>query len=403
MNILFYNHTGQIGGAERVLLTILAGFDRTNVQPLVICPEQGPLQNMIMELGVPVEKSPVLSARFTWRPDYALKYLQSFARVIGHLRKQITRFNPEVIHANSVRAGLVATFATIGLSKPIIWHIHDVLPRHPFNPMIRLVALASKRTRVVAVAHASAARFNVSFLPFKRQVTVIPNGIDVAHFHPRADAAEKIRSELKLSEGERIIAMVGRLTPTKGQLEVLRVLPEVLASVSGATLLLAGSPAFNREHEYADLLRRTIDELGISDRVRMLGERDDVATIMQAADVVVLNSSTEACPLVVLEAMACGTAVIATSVGDTSTMITQGEDGWIIAPRNSAALKQAIVTLLGDEQLRTRLGQNARYTAVARFSCDRFQRDMETLYSQFSRSATHRPPRQILDEKLAID
>ena len=96
-------------------------------------------------------------------------------------------------------------------------------PRHPFNPLIRVVALASRRTRIIAVAQAGADRFIGSFLPLKQRVTVIPNGIDVARFRPDATARRKIRGELKLSEGERVIGMVGRLSPKKGQLELLRV------------------------------------------------------------------------------------------------------------------------------------------------------------------------------------
>ncbi|HEY8204453.1 MAG TPA: glycosyltransferase family 4 protein [Pyrinomonadaceae bacterium] len=380
MKIHFYNHTGQIGGAERVLLTILAGVDRTIIQPVVICPEPGPLRKLIMELGVPVERSAVLNARFTWRPDRALRYLQSFARVILQLRTQIVRFDPDLIHANSVRAGLVATAATIGLRKRIVWHIHDVLPRHPFNLLIRLVALASRRTRIVAVAQAAADRFIGSFRPLKQRVTVIPNGIDVARFHPDLTARRKIRSELKLNEGERVIGMVGRLSPRKGQLELLRVFPELLRKCPNTALVIVGSPAFNREDEYAQLLDQTTKELGISDRVRMLGERDDVAAVLQALDLLVVNSATEACSLVVLEAMACGTPVLATKTGGTAEVIEHEQCGWLVPVRDEKALASAIIKLIGQPDLRARLAENGRQRVASHFTVGRQMSEFQNYY-----------------------
>ena len=82
MKILFYNHTGQVSGAERVLLMILARLDQRRFDPVVICPEEGPLLSMATSLGVPVQSVPGLEARFTWRVDRLLRYLKSFR--FGH-------------------------------------------------------------------------------------------------------------------------------------------------------------------------------------------------------------------------------------------------------------------------------------------------------------------------------
>src|ERR1700686_1286251 len=76
MKILFYNHTGQVSGAERVLLMVLARLDRRRFNPVMICPEQGPLLSLATSLGVPVQSIPGLDARFTWRLDHLLRYLK---------------------------------------------------------------------------------------------------------------------------------------------------------------------------------------------------------------------------------------------------------------------------------------------------------------------------------------
>ncbi len=380
MRILFFNHTAQVGGAERLLLMILARLDRAAFDLTVICPEPGPLQKMVAKLGVPTETVAVLHARFTWRADYLLRYLKSFANVILDLRRKVISINPDLIHANSVRAGLVVTVATLGLGKRVVWHIHDLLPRHPFNPLIRAVGFLSRRTRMIAVAQASANRFTGSFLPLRSRVTVIPNGIDLERFQPDQTAKQRVRDELQLGEDQPIIGIIGRLTPSKGQLELLRAFRRVLSEFPTATLVIVGAPAFNQEHEYLELLRRSASELRISNRIRMLGARDDVAAIMQALDLLVLNSSVEACCLVALEAMACGTPVLATNTGGTPEIIEHGRNGWLVPLADENALAAAIVRLVGDPDLRAQLAEHGRSRVRSRYSVDRFMTEIQRFY-----------------------
>jgi glycosyltransferase involved in cell wall biosynthesis len=403
LRILFYSHTGQVGGAERLLLSILARLDRASSDPVLVCPEPGALRKMGLDLGVRAETVRVLDARFTWRPDHLVRYLKSFARVVLDLRKKVIRIDPDLIHANSVRAGLVVTAATLGLKKQVVWHIHDLLPRHPFNSLIRAVGLLSRRTRFIAVAQASADRFTGSFRPLRKRVTAIPNGIDLETFRPDPIAREAIRSELHLGVDEPVIGIIGRLTQSKGQLELLHAFKRVLSEIPAATLLIVGAPAFNQEHEYEALLKRTASEPGTSDRVLMLGARDDVAVIMQALDLLIVNSSSEACCLVVLEAMACGVPVLATRTGGTPEIIEHGRNGWLIPWGDGDELATAIINLLRADELRAELGHRARETAIARFSTDRFIREIKLFYLDLINPRPSDQTSKKLDHKLAAD
>ncbi len=380
MKILFYNHTGKVGGAERLLLTILARLDRTAFDATVICPDSGDLRQMVADLGIRNEALIDLKARFTWRVDFLVRYLKSFVDVILELRKKIISADPDLIHANSVRAGLVATAATLGLGKQVVWHIHDLLPRHPFNPFIRAVGRVAPRTRMIAVAQASADRFIGSFRSLGRRVTVIRNGVDRGIFHPNQVARRQIRDELRLNGSGPVIGIIGRLTPSKGQLELLRAFPAVLHEFPTATLLIAGAPAFNQEHEYLEILNQTVAELGISDRVRMLGARDDVAAIMQALDLLVINSTVEACCLVALEALACGTPVLATNTGGTPEIIEHGSSGWLIPVRDESALAAAIAKLIGQPALRARLAEHGKQRVASHFSISHYMTELHSFY-----------------------
>lgn len=382
MRILFYNHTGQVGGAERLLLTILARLDGANFDPILICPEHGPLREMATRAAVPAESVCVLDARFTWRPDHLIRYLKSFARVILELRKKVISVDPDLIHANSVRAGLVVTAATLGLNKQVVWHIHDLLPRHPFNSLIRAVGLLSRRTRMIAVAQASADRFIGRFRALRSRVTVILNGVDLEKFHPDQITRQKIRGELQLGADEPVVGIIGRLTPGKGQLELLRAFKRVVSEFPNATLLIAGAPAFNQENEYAELLKRAAAELSISNRVLMLGARDDVAAVMQALDLLVVNSSSEACCLVVLEGMACGVPVLATRTGGTPELIEHGRNGWLVPWGDKDGLVTAIMKLIRQPELRAQLAECARQRITSRFGMDQYLREIENFYRE---------------------
>src|SRR5450432_4089607 len=152
MKILFYNHTGKTSGAERLLLMILSRLDRGRFVPVVVCPGQESLAKMVSDLGVAVETVAGLEARFTWRFDYLVRYLKSFYQVISQVRRKVISIKPDLIHANSIRSGLVATAATIGLGTTVVWHLHDLLPRHPLSSVIRAFAFLSGRTRMIAVS-----------------------------------------------------------------------------------------------------------------------------------------------------------------------------------------------------------------------------------------------------------
>ena len=393
MKILFYNHTGQVSGAEGLMLMILARLDRTRFEPVVVCPQQGPLAQMVAELAVPVESLAGLEARFTWRADHLLRYLKSFLRVISQIRQKVILIKPDLIHANSIRAGLVATAATFGLETPVVWHLHDLLRRHPLSTAIRAFAFLSPHARMIAVSQAAADKFSGAFLPWKDRVRVILNAIDLAKFHPNETARQKIRDEFQLGpensctaavpgipQGRFVIGIVGRVTPEKGQLELLRAFAQVLNEIPQATLVIVGAPLFNRDHEYLQLLKQTASELGIAERVRMPGARRDVAAIMQALDLLVINSSVEAFCLVALEAMACGTPILAVVSGGIPELIEHGKNGWLLPRRDEQTLAAAILELARQPALCAQLAEQGKQHIDSRFCADRYVTELEAFY-----------------------
>lgn len=380
MKILYYNHTGQVSGAERVLLMILAKLDRTIFQAELLSP-RGELPNAATALGVTHSEIDNLSARFTRRPDHLFRYLKSFTGLMRQVRSRVKSSQPDLIHANSVRAGLLMTISTAGLKVPVLWHVHDMLPHHPLSTAIRLVVFCSRRTRVLSISNAVRERFCGDLLRGKeRAANLILNAVDLERFRPDMAARDSIREELGLTQGDSVVGIVGQITPRKNQQGVLEAFGLVVKQLPLATLLIVGAPLFNDDDEYQKGLERTIDDHFLVDRVKFLGARNDVPAITNALDVSIVNSRIEPFGLVVAEAMACGVPVLATAVDGISEIVTHGEDGWLVPSQDKAALASAIVDLIKSSDLRSQLAARGLETVRRRFNSQRYMSEMQECY-----------------------
>jgi glycosyltransferase involved in cell wall biosynthesis len=379
MKILYYNHTGQVSGAERMLLMILERLELNSFDPVLLCPRSGELAPTAGRLGVTVETVPNLNARFTLNISVLVRYLFSFLQVIRAVRRKVKDLDAALIHANSIRAGLVMTAATIGLEHRVVWHLHDLMPPHPFSTAIRLVALACRRTRMIAVSQAVAKNFVGNFSSMAPRVTTILNGIDLQPFQSQV-VQHDVRREMKLSEGDFVVGIVGQLTPRKGQQELIRAFAAAQQELPQSKLLIVGASLFNRDEEYANDLQEMIAELGLTASVFITGARNDIAAVMQALDLLVVNSKTEPFGLVALEAMAARVPVLAAISGGIPELIDHSQNGWLVAQGNEKELSRALVELGQQPALRRRLGRCGKSVVFGRFSIERYVDDLQSFY-----------------------
>jgi glycosyltransferase involved in cell wall biosynthesis len=186
-----------------------------------------------------------------------------------------------------------------------------------------------------------------------------------------------------------VIGIVGQLTPRKGQLSLIRAFAEVLTQIPRATLLIVGSPLFNRDEQYAALLKKTAQELGLAERVRFTGPRTDVAAVMQALDLVVVNSTAEPFTLVALEAMACGTPILAAISGGVPELIDHGKNGWLVPQGNEQALTNAIVHLGRHPDIRDAMAEQGKRHMAAHFSAERYLQELQAFYCDQTLANVH--------------
>lgn len=391
--ILYVSHTGLVSGAERMLLHMVEVLDRGLYEPLVACPVggKGTLDQLVSGAGLTVVPIPQVQARFTLNPRLLVRYLKSVAESVRGVRRMMRGVDPDLVHANSVRAGLVATLATVGMKVPVLWHVQDDLPRHPVSTVIRWLAFASRRTWLVAVSVATLRRFTEG-LPFGRRGSLLYNAIAIERFprktQPLDSAAEQFRSELGLSAADFLIVTVGMINRRKGLLPLIEQFAGIAGQNPHAHLAVVGAALFNDDVLYEAELHRRASALGLQGRVHFTGGRKDIPAILRAADLLVLNATAEPFGLVILEAMASGTPVIASAVGGIPEIIEDGVSGKLvdsperINPLNGNSLGGLMTAAISNPRSLDGWVEAAIRDVLPRFTLQEFSDRLHEVYAK---------------------
>ena len=298
------------------------------------------------------------------------------ARLLRDIRGE--RF--DLIHSHLFWANLCARAAGKWAGVPVVinshhgtdgWHSlsHRLLERGTVGLADRLVA-CSEAVRRCAVEQVG--------IPARKVVT-IPNGVPVQRFAGRA-GRDRMRATLGLSPGSLVIGSVGRLDePVKGYAVLLKALEILGGTMPEVVCLICGDgPARAR-------LENSLRERNLSEKVRFLGERQDVPLILQALDLYVQPSLSEGFGLSVLEAMATGLPVVATETGGLPEVVRAGVTGDLVPPGDANQLAQRIRSLLGDAVRRAAYGREGEMRARRDFTLERMVRGWSALYRELLR------------------
>ncbi|MBM4300452.1 MAG: glycosyltransferase [Deltaproteobacteria bacterium] len=287
----------------------------------------------------------------------------------------IYRRRVDLLHVNSYVPGNYARLAAALMQAPIVidhWHGFT-----RFNAKRRFICRFLGRFTDLSLAVSRGVRDYLvtqgGLNPAK--VRVVANGVDVAAI----DAARPgplMRRELGLPEGSTVIGLVGRLDHWgKGHQELFTAMAQIRERHPVHALIVGGGRRM-------DEVRRLAESLGLAGQVHFLGPRRDVPDLLNAMDIFVLPSYSEGVSLALLEAMAAGLPVIATEVGGLPEVVTDGENGLLIPPRDAGALAEALTRLLGASDFAKKLGQNARKHVREHYSLDRLGREINEIYGE---------------------
>jgi glycosyltransferase involved in cell wall biosynthesis len=347
---VLYGHRLDVGGVESHVLALMSRVDPGRWRWRVLAPTSPSFSAKATEAGADVED---------WAPRHALD-----ATALRSLVRSARARPLDILHVHDPRALAIAQVAGAYLRVPLVYTVH--LPvgadadagagagarRRLYGTAERLLLRSAPPARVVHVSARALAR---SPHGSNGRTVLIPNGVNLGRASV-AGARERVRSALGVPPGACVTTSVARLVPQKGLDVLLEAWAQGMAG-RGASLWLAGDgPA--RAGLEAQAAR-----LGLGERVRLLGRRDDVPDILAATDVFVLASRQETTPIALLEAMAAGCACVATDVGDCRAMLADGAAGRIVTPGDVPGLAAALREVTSDRALRDRLGQAARERA----------------------------------------
>jgi len=357
-------HDLAIGGLQQVVVNICRTIDREKFDVIVICLRAlGEFVPEVERMGIKVRLAP--------QKHKGTDYF-SFLKLANILKEE----KIEVIHTHNTQPFFDGTIA--GLLAGVKTIVHTDHARNFPDKRRYMFAewlMSHFASKIVGVSeHTSKNLIKYEMISPKKIIT-IPNGIYGPQYDIEIDI-EKKKRELNIQGSGPIIGIGVRLTEQKGITYLLKAMPEVIRVFPEITLVIAGQGPLEGP------LKKEAVDLKIDKNVLFAGPRLDIPELLKLFDLYVLPSLWEGLPMVLLEAMAAGCPVIATNVGGTSAVITDGYNGSLIEPMSSGKLTKELLKLLRHEKLRAMYSQNGRGIFVEKFSAETMTRKYENLYVQ---------------------
>lgn len=366
MKIIFISATASGYGAENALSDLVTNLPE-EIQPIVILPEEGPLLETFRKANIQTRIVPVaVLHRHFFHPLWIFRYLISALISIFILVRIFKELRPDIIHTNNVLI-IPSAIAACILRIPHCWHIREIICKYHIHPALwrcwRWI-IETFSTRIICISEAVRAQFKEL-----QKTVVVHDSVDVRLFSPVASSYQTRSDKIRTFR----VGMLGRLEHRrKGQDLFLVAAREVLTEIKNVRFIVAGDerPSMDqKEKKVYDLVK----ELQMEEYVEFLGyvTREHLPDFLNTLDVLVLYSKyPEGLGLVLLEAMACGKAVIAPAEGGPLDVIEHRKTGLLVEPRNPEALAAAIIDLFRDDLKRIEIGAQARKHVEEYFSIE---------------------------------
>jgi glycosyltransferase involved in cell wall biosynthesis len=257
---------------------------------------------------------------------------------VVRLARLLRAWHPDVVHTTSLKADLLGLAAGRLAHRPVVWHVHDrIAPDYLPGPVVRVFRAAARWGPTAVVANSAA---TAETLPGARSLTVVHPGL----------APEQIAADIDDRKGpvRPVVGLVGRISPTKGQLEFVRAAAHIAQRRPEVRFQVTGSALFG-ESAYEDRVRAEVERLGLGSVLTFTGFREDAGAVMDGLTVCVHASPVpEPFGQVVVEAMARGVPVVATSAGAVLEILDGGRLGYLARPGDVHDLARAIERAFDD-------------------------------------------------------
>jgi len=370
--VVYLDHVAQLSGGEIALLRLVPHL--TEVDAHVILAEDGPFADALVDAGVSIEVLPMANGARELRKGTVTARAVPAGAVAGtagyvlRLALHLRRLRPDVVHTNSLKAGVYGSIAARLAGVPVVWHVRDrIAPDYLPTAARRAVRLMTRRLAAAVIANSQA---TLRTLGPAVQPVILYSVIPEAIAGP-ADRAPRAPQPLT-------VGMIGRFAPWKGQDLFLRAFADAFPD-GDERCVLVGAALFG-EDGYQQRLHELADELGLGARVEFRGFRPDVWPELRRMDMLVHASlSPEPFSQVIIEGMAAGVPVIAAAAGGPAEIITHDVNGVLYPMGDQPALAQVLRELGADPQRRQRLSDGG-LASVDAYRPEAVAARMEGLY-----------------------
>ena len=376
-NILYLHAGAEMYGADKILLELVTGLDKSKFHPIVVLPNDGILKDKLIENGIEtyVVHYPILRRKYFNLKgiiNYGLNYFGKSNEIVKLLKNK----RVDIIHANTT-AVLEGIYLKKKLKCKLVWHVHEIILKPAIINKTISYLIGKYADKCVAVSKAVKNHLIDSKFIDKNKVEVIYNGVDTERFNPNVEN-KYLYKEWNIPDEAIKVGMIGRVNAWKGQNDFLDAAEGLLKKYSNLYIFIVGS-AFAGEEWRVDELKKKIADSKNKDRIIFSEFRTDTPEIHSFFDVLVLPSTNpDPLPTVVLEAMGCGTTVVGYNHGGVTEMVINGETGLLAEVKNSKDLGKKIQQVLeSDYKL---MGQKARDRAVKNFSEYSFINNFSKVY-----------------------
>lgn len=381
MNILFLHAGAEMYGADKVMLDLIKGLDKTKYTPYVILPTEGVLVDALKKdtVNVMVMPYPIMRRKY-FNLKGIVQYGIRLIKYTNKIAKVAKKYNINLIHANTA-ATLEGCFVSKKLNIPQLWSIHEIIisPKVIYTVTSKLISKYSNIT--ITDSNAVKVHLDASGYFKKGAVKVIYNGVDSNRFKPENDCFY-LYDEWSIPQSARVIGMMGRVNSWKGQSDFLKAANIVMEKYPDVYTVFVGASFEGeewREKELADAIANS----PYKDRIINKGYRTDSEGIYKLYDVFVLPSTNpDPLPTVVLEAMATGKPIVGYEHGGICEMVKEGYNGLLAEVCNPEDLAEKISILLDDNILREQMGNNSRQRVLDHFSIESYIKNYSDEYNR---------------------
>lgn len=357
---------GKIGGGESHLLSLVENLDRDRYFPVVLSFTDGPMMDRLRAMGVETE------VIYTEKPFDISKW--------GRVKKFLLEKEIELVHAHGTRACSNVLWAARSLGIPVVYTVHGWSFHEDQKAPVKLLRTwgeryLTTRTKInITVSHSNLETGKRSIPGFS--AVQVNHGIDQRKFSPDRPMAD-VRAELGISKDVVLVLFIARFTVQKQPLAMIEAFLKARRKFPSMHLLMVGDG--DLKEQGVQLVAEAGEE---GKAITLLPFRQDVPEVLAAADIFVLPSLWEGLPIGLLEAMAMGKAIIATSVDGTGEVMRDGENGLLIGrERLVDELSEALVQMGEDKELRRKLGEKARETVSEQYNLSVMARTVEKIYT----------------------